>query len=111
MVYVGKQIAESLPVRRHSSDGNTAEARPVVSALAADQPASCRFAAAAVIGERNLKRRVDRLGAGIRKERIVEIRGHHPLDPLRNLKRPGMTHLKSGRVIEFRCLPLYRFGD
>ena len=81
VVDAGEQRAEHLAVADDAADRDAAEADAVIAALAADQPRARAFAARAVIGERDLERRVDRFGAGIGEEDVVEA--------LRRDLRPG----------------------
>ena len=59
MVAAG-QLRKDASVVDHSADRNAAEADAVVAALPADQARSCPLSDRALIGERNLQRRVDR---------------------------------------------------
>ena len=79
--------AEELAVVDHAADRDAAEADAVVAALAADQAGARAFAAHAVIGERDLERGVDRLGARVREEHVVEALRRDLGERVRELER------------------------
>ena len=62
-----------LAVVDHAADRDAAEADAVIGALATDQTLARALPAHILIGERDLERRVDGLGARIAEERMVEI--------------------------------------
>jgi hypothetical protein len=78
----------------------------VIGALAADQPGARSLAAHAVERHRDLERGVDRLGARVGEEGMIEsARGDlHQL--VRELERGRMRHLEGGCEVE--CLELAR---
>jgi hypothetical protein len=103
--------AEVLAVVDHAADGNSAEADPVVAALAADEACARTFAAHAVVGDRNLQRRVHGLGAGVREEHAVEALGRDLHQRVRELERDGVAHLERRCVVHHRNLFRDRLGD
>ena len=58
----GQRWAEFAPVVHHARERDTAEIDAVVRALPRDEHRPAALSACLVIGERNLHRRVDRLG-------------------------------------------------
>jgi hypothetical protein len=75
VVHAGQHGAEHLAVAHHAADRDAAEVDAVVAALAADQPGALALAAGAVVGQRDLQRGVDRLGAGVGEEDLVQPSG------------------------------------
>ena len=76
VIHAGQQAAEDLAVGDDAADRDAAEADAVIAALAADQPRARALAASAVVGERDLQRGIDRLGAGVGEEDVVEVARH-----------------------------------
>ena len=111
MVDAGEQRAEMLAVVDDAADRDAAEADAVIAALAADQAGAGAFAAHVVIGERDLERGVDRLGARVAEEHVVEIGGRERRDPARELEGLRMGELERRRVVELRRLALDRRDD
>ena len=83
----------------------------MIAALAADQAGARALAARAVIGERDLERGIDRLGAGVGEEHVVEPGRREVDQAVRQLEGRGMAHLEGRRVIELADLPRDRFDD
>ena len=102
MVDAGQQRAEEFPVVDDAADRDAAEADAVIAALAADQSRARAFAAHVVVCERDLERGVDRLGARIAEEHVIEVAGRERRDPARQLERLGVGELKCRRIIELR---------
>src|SRR6185312_9882874 len=101
MVHAGQQGARPHPaVRRDAADGDSSEADAVVGALASDEARARALAADAVIADRDLERGVDRLGARIHEEHVIEAGGRDLTDALGKLERTRMSHLKRRCVIE-----------
>jgi hypothetical protein len=98
VVHAGQQGAELLAVVADAADGNAAEADAVIAALAADQAGALALAAGAMIGQRDLQRRVDRFGAGIAEEDVVQPVRQHARDAAGELERLRMAHLEHRRV-------------
>src|SRR5262249_54609893 len=63
VIDAGQERTEEFPVVDNTADRDAAEADAVIAALAPDQPRAPAFAAHIVIGERDLERSVDCLGA------------------------------------------------
>jgi len=64
-----------------------------------------------MIGERDLERGVDRLGAGIAEEHVVEIGRRERRDAARQLERLGVGELEGRRVVELARLGADRRHD
>ena len=91
--------AEPLAVVDHAADRDAAEADAVIAALAADEAGARALAVGAVIGERDLERAVDRLGARVAVEGVVEVARQQGGMARRQLERLGMAHLERRRVV------------
>ncbi len=76
VIDVRQKRAEGGAVIGQAAHGNTGEAHAVIAAFAADQHAARAFALEALIGERDLERRLDGLGARIAEEHVRERLGH-----------------------------------
>ena len=108
-----RRRAEHLAVRRDAADRDAAEVDAVVAALAADEAEALRLAARAVIGERDLERGVDRLGARVGEEDAREAGRRDAREPLGELEGERMAHLEGGRVVHlgaWRCIASTIFG-
>ena len=73
VVDAGQQRAEELAVVDDAADRDAAEADAVIAALAADEARALPLARHVPVGERDLERGVDRLGAGVAEEDVVEV--------------------------------------
>ena len=102
---------EGAAVRHHAADRHAAEADAVIAALAADQARPRSLSDGALIGQRDLQRGVDRLGAGIGEEDAVEPLRRDLGEPLGEIERQRMAHVERGREVEVRQLPLDGGGD
>ncbi len=91
--------AEPLAIVHHAAHGDAAEADTVIAALAADETRACALAVGAVIGERDLERRVHRLGTRVAIEGVVEVTRQHRGVTRGQLERLGMAHLKRRRIV------------
>src|SRR5262249_39470514 len=86
MVDASHQRTELLTVVDDAADSNAAETDTVIAALTSDQPDARAVAAHVVIGERDLERGVDRFGAGIAEEHMIEVAGRQSGDTARQLE-------------------------
>src|SRR5690606_922802 len=106
MVDAGEQGAEELAVLDDAADGNPAEADAVVAALPADQPRPRALARDVPVGEGDLEGGVDRLGAGIAEEDVVEVARGELRDAGGEREGPAVAELEGRREIELRRLTL-----
>ena len=106
-----QHVAELLAVGDHAADRDAAEADAVIAALAADEAGARALALGLVVGERDLQRGVDRLGARIGEERVVEIAGRQQREPRGQLEHLGVAVLEGRRVVELGRLLLDRLDD
>ncbi len=83
----------------------------MIAALAADEADALGLAAGAVIGQRGLERGLDRLGAGIDEEYVVEPFGGQRGDAAGQLEGTGMPVLEGRREIHLLDLTGDRLGD
>ena len=91
--------AEPLAIVDHAADRDAAEADAVIAALAAHEAGARALAVGAVIGQRDLEGAVDRLGARVAVEGVVQVARQQGGMPCRQLERLGMAHLERGRVV------------
>jgi len=111
MVYAGDTRPEHLLVRLKPAHRHAAEVDAVIAALTPDEAETLRFAAGAMVGERDLERRVDRFGARIGEEQAREALRRDAREPLGELERDRMAHLEGGREVHRRDLALDRLDD
>ena len=102
---------ERAAVRHHAADRHAAEADAVIAALAADQARPRPLSDGALVGERDLQRGVDRLGARIGEEDAVEPLRRDLGEPLGEIERQRMAHVERGREVEVRQAALDGGGD
>ena len=100
VVHAGQQGAEGLAVAADAPHGNAAEAHAVITAFAADQARACALAAHAVIGQRDLQRRVDGFGTGVRVEDVAKLMPRVVHQFFRQVEGGRMAHLEGGGEIE-----------
>ena len=67
-----------LAIRDHAADADATESHAVIAALAPDETYARGVAFDPVIRQRDLERRIDRLGARIGEEHVIETRGSDP---------------------------------
>src|ERR1700752_2248686 len=72
VIHARKQRPEGFAIVDHAADRRASEADAVIPLLASDQSLTVSFATRAVIRQRDLERRVHRLGAGIGEEHMIE---------------------------------------
>ena len=72
VIDAGEQRSELFSVGDHAADRDAAEIDAVIAALAADQAGAAALPLHALIGERDLQRRLDRLRARVGEEDMVE---------------------------------------
>ena len=111
MVDAGEQRAEIFAVGDDAADRDAAEADAMIAALAADQPHPRGLAAHVVIGERDFERGIDRFGAGVAEEGVVERARRQRREPARELEGLGVRELERRRVIELGGLAGDRGDD
>ena len=98
-----QQRAEELAVVDDAADRDAAEADAVIAALAADQARLAALALHVPVGERDLQRRIDGLGARIAEEDVVEVAGRELGDARGELEAP--SHGRTGRPANSRARP------
>ena len=111
VVDAGEQRAEHLAVADDAADRDAAEIDAVIAALAADQAEARALADGALIGERDLEAGLDRLGAGIGEEDVVDAGRHVGDQARRQLEALGMADLEGRRVVELADLIGDRLDD
>ena len=100
VVDAGQERAELLAVADHAADRDAAEIDAVVAAFAADQADARSLAAGALIGDGDLEGGLDRLGAGVGEEDVVEPRRHVGDQPRGELEDFRVAHLEGRGVVE-----------
>jgi hypothetical protein len=111
VVDAGQERSEELAVRYDASHRDAAEADAVVAALAPDQAGPLPLAADVPVGQRDLQRRIDGLGAGIAEEYVVEVARGELGEPRGEGEPAGMAELEGRREIERFGLGLDRRDD
>ena len=111
MIDADQQGAELLAVGDNAADRHAAEADAVIAALAADQPHARALAPDFMKSERDLERGVDRLGARIAEEHVIEIAGGERSDAGGEFERLGMRELEGRGEVELGGLGLDRGHD
>src|SRR3546814_12962884 len=87
------------------------EVHAVVGALAAYQAQALPLALGLVVGQRDLQRGVDRLGAGIGEEDVVEVGRRHRGDAAGDLEGGRVAELERRRVVQRGQRLVHRLGD
>ena len=111
MRHVARQVAELPPVVGDAADRQAAEADPVIAARAADEHGALRRPGRAVIGKRDLQRRIHRFGTRIGEEHMVQIARQQRRNPRRQLELERMPHLERRRIVHAFRLALDRLDD
>ena len=106
-----QQRPEHLAVGDHAAHRHAAEVDAVITALAADEAGALAFAAGAVVGQRDLQRRLHRLRAGVGEEHLVHALGRDAGQPRGEFEGLGMAHLEGGSEVQLRRLFLDRPHD
>ena len=91
---------EHLAVAHDAPDGDPAEAHAVITALAPDETGALALAAYPVVGECDLQRGVDRLGAGVAEKDVVEGLARQRHQALGQFEGQRVAHLEGGREIQ-----------
>ena len=106
-----RSVPNHLAVVGDAADRGAAEIDAVIAALAADQPRLRGVALHPVIGERDLERGLDRLGARVGEEHVVEA-WRRDVDELRGaFEGARMAHLEGAGEIELADLLADRLDD
>src|SRR6266478_2349000 len=100
MQYSRHQCAKCLAIAHHAAQRRTADVHAVIGALAGHEIASLPLIAGEVIGKCDLHRRVDRLGAGVAEEDVVETLRGECGDAVGECERAGMTAHEGRREVE-----------
>ena len=109
---VRQQVIEvGVAIRRDTADRDPAESHAVVAAKPTHESRALVIAARLVIGDRDLERRIHRLGAGIGEEDVIQIARRQFGQLRRELKRERVPHVEARGVVERRRPPGDRFDD
>ena len=111
MIHPRQHAAERLAVRRNATHRDAAEPHAVIATLAPDEHRALALPFRPPVGERDLQRGVDRFGAGVREEDVIEPRGRELRDTLGGDEHLGMRDLERRRVVELVELRLDRVDD
>jgi hypothetical protein len=103
--------SEALAVLHDARERDAAHVDAVVGALARHEHRALPFAARAVVGEGDLHRGVDGLGAGVREEDPVEPCGREARDARRELEGLRVRAREGRRVVELEELVVDGVGD
>src|SRR4029077_3387016 len=96
----GQDGTEGLPVADHARQRDTADIDAMIGTLSADEALTLAFAAYPVIGEGDLDGRIDRFGAGIAEEDVVEIARHQIRHLAGQLEGGRMRHLEMRGIVD-----------
>ena len=99
MVGATQQRAKGFAVINDTTDGNAAEANPVIAALAANQAGTRALTDGALIGQGDLQRGIDRLRPGVCEKHLV-VAVDHGRQFGGEFKRQRMTQLEGRRVVQ-----------
>ena len=107
---IGVERAELSLVQPDTAHTETAEVNAVVGLLPPDQHAALPLAPGLMIGQRDLQRGIDGLGAGIGEEDVIEARGHLR-QPVGGFEGDGVALIKAMGKIQRRGLLLDGLDD
>src|SRR5678816_4322626 len=100
----GQQLRRELPaVGFDAADTRAAKADTVITARASDETNALRLALRLPIGERDLERGVDRFGAGVAEEDVIDPLGEHSCELLRQLEGERVAHLEAVSYTHLRA--------
>src|SRR5205823_10680099 len=99
---------ELAPVVDHAGERHAAEIYAVIGALTRDEHAAAALTTRVVVGERDLHRRVDRLGARVHEEDAVQITGRELGHALCQLETLRMATQEWSDEVELGELPVNR---
>jgi hypothetical protein len=111
VIDAAEQGAEHLAIRDDAADGDAAEVDAVVAALAPDEPGARALAARAVVGDRDLERRLDRLRSRVGVEDLGQALGRDLDQPLGQFEGQRVRHVERRGEVEFGRLALDRLDD
>ena len=103
--------AECLAVLDHSRQRGAAHVDAVIGALARNQVCALSFLMGEMVGEGDLDRRIDGLGAGIAEKDVIQVLRRQLRNRIRQFKRAGVAAQERRREIQRLQLLAYRFGD
>ena len=106
-----QHAAVGLAVRRHAADRHAADVDAVVRALAADEARTRALAPQAMVGDRDLERGVDRLGARVGEENLLHALRRDGGDALGEAEGQRMAERERGREVELARLAPDRLDD
>ena len=95
---------EGLAIGDHPAHRNATEAHAVIAPLPADEAKALPLAPGPVIGQDDLERRVDSLGAGVDEESVVQAAGREFRDLVSQLESTGVAHVEGGGVVQLAHL-------
>ncbi len=111
VVDVGQEVAVGDAVLGDAAHRHAAEADAVIGALASDEANARGIAAGPMIRERYLERRVDRFGARVAEEHVVEVRRGERGEAVGALEGDRVPELERRGVVEGAQLRGDRVGD
>ncbi len=108
---VGHDAGKRVAVLDHAGQRRAPDIDAVIGALARHEAGAMAFAPCAVVGHRDLQRRVDGLRAGIGEEDVIDVLRQQSGQFAGKLEAPRVTELEWRRVVILQQLPVHRFGD
>ncbi len=100
-----------LAIRADAAEGRAAQVHAVIRALAADDLGALGVTLKPVIGESDLHRGIDRFGARVREEHVIQPGGRDLLHRIRKLVGDRMAHLERFREVHRFQLLRDGFGN
>ena len=94
MIDARQQGAEVAAIAADPTDRNAAVTHAMIGLRPSDEAGSAAFAAETVIGARDLQGGIDRLGAGVREEYVIDRAGRHGRQAVGQLERGRVGHLE-----------------
>ena len=111
MINTTQHLAKCFAVARNTTHRNAAKVHTMIAALTPDQAGALAVAACTVIGKGDFKGGLNRFRTRVGVEHMIKVPRHDLSQTIGKLKRLGVTHLESWRIIQLVHLRLDRFDN